>query len=90
MASHQLINKLTKKENTELMLLKSMQKLEIKDGDIIVLRHPKILKTETMINTRSQFKKVIEEFTGYRIKVLILEEGMEIGVLRPDLNRKDI
>jgi hypothetical protein len=73
-----IINPLLKEMEERVNFLQSMQKLEIKDGDIIVLRHPRYLKNA------NQLKEIVEEIMknySYNIHVMVLEEGMEIGVL---------
>jgi argonaute-like protein implicated in RNA metabolism and viral defense len=63
--------------------LESMQKLEVKDGDILVLRHTGILSPAGADGIRYAVKKIIKD-SGFDVKVLILEEGMKIGVLRKE------
>ncbi len=66
--------------------LESMQRLEIKNGDILVLRHPGILPFGAYEKLKAMFQKTIKDF-GYDVKALILEEGMEIGALRKEPNK---
>ncbi len=60
--------------------LQSMQKLEVKDGDIVVLRHPGILSNTCIVNLRDTVQEIIKKF-GFNVHVMVFEEGVEIGVL---------
>ncbi len=61
--------------------LQSMQKLDVKDGDIVVLRHPGILSKVGIDNLKGAVQKMIKEY-GFNIHVMVLEKGTEIGILR--------
>ena len=61
--------------------LESMQKLDVKDGDIIVLRYGAKLSKETSTNLRDAIQEIIKGF-GFNVKAMILEDGMDIGILR--------
>jgi hypothetical protein len=63
--------------------LQSMQKLDMKDGDIVVLRHPLVLSKEAIKNICTTVKEIIKE-SGFNVKVMFLEEGLDIGVLRKE------
>lgn len=69
----------------DINFLQSMQKLELKEGDIIVLRHPYKLSEETIVNLKSQIQLIIKS-AGFNVKIMVLEEGMDIGVLRKGNN----
>lgn len=60
--------------------LQSMQKLEVKDGDIVVLRHPGKLSKTTIDAIKSAVQAMIKEY-GFNVHVMVFEEGMKIGVL---------
>jgi len=60
--------------------LESMQCLCVKDGDIIVFRYSGCLSQ----NTAKNLKESIRDIVGFDIKVMILEDNIEIGVLHPD------
>jgi hypothetical protein len=65
----------------EIEFIQSMQKLELMDGDILVLKHPRTLSDRT----RASIKAAIEELAteaGFDIKAFVLEDGMDIGILR--------
>ena len=62
-----------------------MQKLDIKDNDIIVLRHPYALSRNCSEHLRSIVTDIIKD-AGFNVKAIVLEEGMDIGVLRKDSN----
>jgi hypothetical protein len=59
-----------------------MQKLEIKDGDVIVLKCKQKITNEAAKHMRESYQKAMESFRIKDIKVLILEDGIDIGVLR--------
>lgn len=63
--------------------LKSMQKLDVKDGDTVVLTYPGKLNKETYAALKAAVEKIIKDF-GFTVHVMILEEGMQIGLLRKE------
>jgi len=71
------------KIDMDFKFLESMQRLEIKNGDILVLRYPGVLPRNTASNLRKIFQETIKDF-GYDVRILVLEEGMEIGTLRKE------
>lgn len=73
---------LTKMEN-QVNWLQSMQKLDVRDGDIIILRHPGRLSKTAHDNLQGSVQEVIKE-SGFNIKVMVLEEGIEIRILRKE------
>ena len=60
--------------------LEGMQKLEVKDGDTVVITTPFALSAQTRKNLGEAIKQQIKNF-GYNVNVMLLEEGMKIGVL---------
>jgi len=68
----------------DINFLQSMQKLEIKEGDIIVLRHSCRLSEQAAANLKSQIEEIIRS-SGFNIKVMVLEDGMDIGVLQKEI-----
>ena len=59
---------------------KSMQRLEVKDGDIVVIRHPGLMP----LTQRELTREYINEFLDYaeiKAKVMFLDGDMKIGVL---------
>lgn len=63
--------------------LKHWQRLDVKAGDIIVLRHPAVLSSSTAANIKAVVIDTLKPL-GKDVRVLILEENMEIGVLRKE------
>jgi hypothetical protein len=61
--------------------LEGMQKLEVRDGDTVVIKTPFVLSAQTHENLREAVKQQIKDF-GYNVNVMLLEEGIDIGVLR--------
>jgi hypothetical protein len=70
----------TLKENTT-EFLQQMQILKLEPGDVLILRHPNHLKTETML----AIKEAVYDALGRppQNRVVFFEEGMEVGILRP-------
>lgn len=60
--------------------LQSMQKLDVKDGDIIILRHPRVLSKDSTDGLKSAVQKMIKEY-GYNVHVMVFEEDMKVGIL---------
>ena len=63
------------------MVLESMQKLDVKDGDVVVIKHPGILKDPARL--RETVEGYLLKF-GFKVQVMVLEEGVDIGVLRKE------
>ncbi|MFA5458387.1 MAG: hypothetical protein WC261_12235 [Synergistaceae bacterium] len=63
--------------------LQSMQKLDVKDGDIVVLRCRQKLSTETYKHLKAALQEIIKGF-GFDVHVMLLEDGMEIGAVRKE------
>ena len=66
----------------DIRFLQSVQKLDVKDGDIIVLKHPGVLKSETAVYLRESLQEALHKWGYNGLKVVLLEEGMDMGVLR--------
>lgn len=56
---------------------------EVKPGDIVVLRTPRILSHD-----HKQAIAAAVQAAGLPVKVLVLEDGMEIDVIRPPVKSK--
>ena len=69
-----------KKTENEIILLEAMQKLEIKDGDIVVFKSQKILSQIAINNIKNSMAKIFKDL-ALQCKSIILEEGMDIGVI---------
>lgn len=65
--------------------LQPMQKLEVNDGDIVVIHHSLLLAKEYRGNLKNYVEKLFTQF-GIKVHVMVLEEGMDIGILT---NRKE-
>ena len=63
--------------------LQSMQKLDVKDGDIVIFRYPHVMRYDAHKNLRDALKETLKNF-GYDVHVMVLEDGLEIGVLRKE------
>lgn len=81
------IKEIVKPWQDDINFLQSMQKLELKEGDIVVLRHPYKLSERTTTILKTHIEKIIRS-GGFNVKVMVLEEGMDIGVLRKENKEK--
>lgn len=83
------IKEIVKPWQDDIVFLESMQKLEVKDGDIIVLHPPYKLSRETTIMLQNAIEATIRS-GGFNTKVMVLEDGMDIGILRKENNDKEV
>jgi hypothetical protein len=58
--------------------LKDMQILRAQPGDVVVLRHGGILSEAAIASLKRAFHSLLPEY----VKVAVLEEGMDIGIIR--------
>ncbi len=57
--------------------------LTVKDGDIIVLKTDQILTVDTIEYLKNSLSSSVKELgENIKVKIIILEQGMDIGVLR--------
>ena len=69
----------------EIDFIQSMQRLDIKDGDILVLKTKSILSEHAISNLKNSIELAIN-IIGFKVKCLVLEDDMDIGVLRKEKN----
>ena len=76
----------------ELELIKSFGKLEVRDGDIIVLKSPEHLPQHVIMNILKSVKDIFEKSDIKVKKVIMLDAGMDIGIIRKEAGilNKDI
>lgn len=67
----------------EVEWLSHFQRLDVKDGDIIVLRYPGPLSPDSAANLTAAVKENVKSF-GKDVQVMLLQEDIEIGVLRKE------
>jgi len=78
----ELINSFGKSARTdEIEFLRSMRKLEIKDGDIVVLGCPGRLSAHQIERLKTEVEMFLKA-EGFLVKIMVLDEGMGIGLLR--------
>jgi len=82
------IKEIVKPWQDDINFLQSMQKLEVKDGDIVVLRHPCKLSEKTTIILKTHIEEIIKS-GGFNVKVMVLEEGMDIGILSKPIKKEN-
>ena len=69
----------TKEPNID--LIESFGKLDLKDGDIVILKHPMILGKNAAVRLREAVEDILKPFN---VKIMVIENGMDIGILRPE------
>ena len=72
---------LTELEVNSFGYMESMQKLDIKSGDILVIKHPDQLRSEDISSVRAWMEDIMKPLD---VKVVVLESGMALGVLRKE------
>lgn len=65
----------------EVELIKAMQVLEIKTGDVVILKTDIVLSSEAVARLNQAVREHLHAIER-NITVFVLEEGMDIGVLR--------
>ena len=65
-------------ENAELEFLKSMRKLEVKDGDLIIVEHPEQFADDVGKEVARRIGEMFLEF-GYQVKVLFVAGGISLS-----------
>lgn len=66
-----------------------IRKLDLVDGDCIVITSPRTLRMEAAERIRSSLMTVIDRL-GVKVQAIILDDGMDIKVLRTsDLPKAD-
>ena len=63
--------------------LQSMQKLDVKDGDVVVLKYTMTLSPSAYKHLKEGVQEMLKGF-GFDIHVILIEDGMEIGLLRKE------
>lgn len=66
---------------SKLQFIKSFGKLELKDGDTLVLKSESKLSVEVCARIKEHIKHLLGDL---KIKVLVLDGGMDIGILRKE------
>lgn len=67
-------------KNTQ--FIQSARRLDIKDGDLIVLKHPGRLSASTVIRLTNSIEEIFKNWGHKNFHFILLEEGMDIGVFR--------
>ena len=68
----------------EVEFVKSVQTLEVKENDLIVIKIPYKLKLEISVKIRKQVEDNLPIGMKGKIKIFILEEGIDIGIIRSE------
>jgi len=64
--------------------IKSLQTLTIKENDILVVKTPNVLTKDVYVYLTAQIENNLPDSLKGKIKIFLLEEGMDIGVIRKD------
>ena len=67
-------------DEAEIRWLGDLQRVELKPGDLLVLKHPARLSAVAAQRLSEKLREVLPAGTH----VAVLEEGLEIGVLGPE------
>jgi hypothetical protein len=54
------------------------------EKDIVVIKYPKVLDGQARTNVKAAFKKAFADF-GKDVNILLLEEGMDISIIKKDM-----
>jgi hypothetical protein len=65
----------------EIKFIESFGKLELKEGDIIVLKTDRKLSSNEFENVGRSMDMIIKRWGFENVNCLILDEGMDIGVI---------
>ncbi len=79
-------NKFIKDKVPDIDFIQHMQKLELKDGDALVLKIERGLSQDKLKHIKDMITRLFKELKITGCRALILEKGMEIGVLRKEAN----
>jgi hypothetical protein len=64
--------------------IKNMQILELKEDDLLILKIKNSLSTEKLEKITKEIKNKIPEKLKNKIGILILEENIDIGIIRQE------
>ncbi len=82
------LSKKKKSNKPQIDLIQSFGKLELKDGDIVIIKHPGQLSQKSYQGFTEAFKNIFGKW-GLTNHVLILDSGADIGILRPVNTEKE-
>jgi hypothetical protein len=68
----------------EIEFVKSVQTLEIRENDLIVIKIPYKLRQEVSEKMRKQVEDNLPIGMKGKVKIFILEEGIDIGIIRAE------
>ncbi len=71
-----------KEKEPQIDFIKEMQVLRVQPGDVIILKSPVHYSEAAIKHTRESFEKAFPDLIAQGIKVILFEEGLDIGVLR--------
>ena len=63
-------------------IIESFGKLEINDGDVVVLKTDRKLSMAAHEQVKNSFADDFEKWGFKNIRIMILEDGLDIGILR--------
>lgn len=68
----------------EIDFIKSMQALEIKENDILVVKIDRKLSADMHARLKEVIEENLPDNMKGKIKIFVLEEGLDIGVIRAE------
>ena len=60
---------------------KDVQLLKIEDGDMVIISHPMILSNDALDRVCREIEKIIKEYSGKSVRVVLFEEGMIVNAV---------
>lgn len=70
----------------EIDFIEHMQKLEVKDGDVLIFKSKTRLGSDDRANIKKMMQSIIDKIDA-DIIAMVLEEECDIGILRKDTRR---
>ena len=66
---------------SDTVYVEHLKALPIKDGDMLVFKYPKVLSDDAKRNIVRGLRETVNDLGFKNVKVLILEEGADLGVI---------
>jgi glutamate synthase domain-containing protein 2 len=71
---------------TEYLSVENITKLDVKDGDILVVKAHSHISLEELKDQIDRVKKLIEETKNISVKFIVVDEEMDISFLKDKIN----
>ena len=66
---------------SDTVYVEHLKALPIKDGDMLVFKHPKVLSANAQKLIVEGLRQTVNDLGLKNVKVIILEEGADLGVI---------